>query len=81
MVERAAEAIPETDKSDCGDVVPIPTFPAKYAFPVVVAPPEMVSPPACVPFPMVEDAVANMPPVNPTSDDVALVPATVFGNA
>src|SRR3989344_2440883 len=39
-----------------GVVVPMPTLPAKYAFPVVVAPPEMVSPPACVPSPMVEEA-------------------------
>lgn len=40
--------------SDMGLVVPTPTFPAKYALPVVVAPPEMVRPPACVPSPMVE---------------------------
>ena len=32
----------------------IPTFPAKYALPVVVAPPLIVNPPACVPSPMVE---------------------------
>jgi hypothetical protein len=39
-----------------GLAVPIPTFPAKYAFPVVVAPPEIVSPVVCVPPPMVDDA-------------------------
>ena len=47
-----------------GVVVPMPTLPAKYAFPVVVAPPEMVSPPACVPSPMVEEARKRLPPVN-----------------
>src|SRR3989344_4460415 len=59
-------AAPETSNADFvaeyrfvrlfGVVVPMPTLPAKYAFPVVVAPPEMVSPPACVPSPMVEEA-------------------------
>jgi len=42
-----------------GVELPIPTFPAKYALPVVVAPPEMVSPPAWVPLPIVEEAVAR----------------------
>jgi hypothetical protein len=48
------------DDATCSDqfgvVDPIPTFPAKYAFPVVVAPPEIVRPPACNPFPIVEEA-------------------------
>src|SRR3989344_2813508 len=43
-----------------GAAVPMPTLPAKYAFPVVVAPPRIVSPPVCAPLPMVEDAVAKM---------------------
>ncbi len=47
-----------------GVVVPIPSVPAKYAFPVVVAPPEIVRPPICVPSPMVVDAKERRPPVN-----------------
>jgi len=44
-----------------GDVVPIPSVPAKYALPVVVAPPAMVSPPVCAPLPMVDDAWDKKP--------------------
>src|SRR6185437_2377039 len=36
-------ALPATDRVWNGEVVPIPTLPAKYALPVVVAPPLMVS--------------------------------------
>jgi hypothetical protein len=46
------------EKRDAGVVVPMPTLPAKYAFPVVVAPPLIVRPPVCVPLPMVEEAKA-----------------------
>src|ERR1700752_1504333 len=56
----------------------MPTRLAKYARPVVVAFPEIVSP--SVPLPIVEDAVARMPPVKPTSDEVALPPPSWFGN-
>ena len=45
----------------------------KYALPVVVAPPKMVRPEACVPAPMVEDAVESKPPVNERSVLVALL--------
>src|SRR3989344_7601046 len=48
--------LPCIERSDVGEVVPMPTLPATYALPVVVAPPEIVSPPACVPSPMVEEA-------------------------
>ena len=53
----------ETTNFILGIVVPIPTFPAKYAFPVVVAPPDIVSPPVCVPLPIVELALMRMPSV------------------
>ena len=53
--------LPLTSSLLVGVVVPIPTFPPKYAIPVVVAPPETVRPPACVPLPIVEDAVAMRP--------------------
>src|SRR5262249_28406905 len=46
-----------------GVVVPMPTLPAKYAFPVVVAPPLTVRPPVCVPLPMVDEAWKILPPV------------------
>jgi hypothetical protein len=54
-----------------GDVVPTPTFPAKYAFPVVVAPPAIVRPPVWVPEPIVEEAYAVKPPLNCVRVDVA----------
>ena len=49
----------------------------KIAFPVVVAPPEIVRPPACVPLPMVEEAVIS------TGDEVetALFAYTQNGSA
>lgn len=48
----------------------MPTFDPKYALPVVVAPPEIVRPPACVPLPIVEEAVAPIPCVKMVSVDV-----------
>src|SRR3989344_6697009 len=59
--------VPLTSNLDDGLVVPMPTFPPKYAFPVVVAPPKIVSPVACPPAPIVEDARARM-------DDAVSVP-------
>ncbi len=53
-----------------GLVVPIPTFPAKYAFPVVVAPPDTVRPVVCPPAPIVDEAREYIPFVNPMSVDV-----------
>src|SRR3989344_5580646 len=47
---------PWTERSDMGEVVPMPTLLAKYALPVVVAPPLIVSPVVAVPPPMVEEA-------------------------
>src|SRR3989338_2119768 len=54
--------VPLTSNLDDGLVVPMPTFPPKYAFPVVVAPPKIVRPVACPPAPIVEDASARKPP-------------------
>ena len=45
-------------------MVVVPVVPVIARKPVVVAPPEIVNPPACVPLPMVEEAVAMSPPVN-----------------
>lgn len=61
--EAVVVAVEKSWKNDDGVVVPMPTFPAKYAFPVVVAPPEMVSPVAPVPPPMVDEAKTPMPTV------------------
>ena len=55
---------PATCNDSVGFVVPIPTFPAKYALPVVVAPPEMVRPVVCVPLPIVVEARNMVDPVN-----------------
>jgi len=51
-------AIEPSERSEPGEVVPMPTLPAKYALSVVVAPPKTVNPPVCVPSPMVDEAVA-----------------------
>ncbi len=64
--------VPEIDRLAHGDVVPIPTLPPKYAFPVVVAPPDMVSPPFWLPLPMVDEAYAVSPPLNCVSVEVEL---------
>jgi hypothetical protein len=64
--------LPDICNASVGITVPIPTFPAKYALPVVVAPPLTVSPPACVPSPMVEDASAYRPWVKPMRVEVEL---------
>jgi len=50
---------PNTVSLVYGVLVPIPTLPAKYAFPVVVAPPLIVSPPFCAPLPIVEVPIAS----------------------
>ena len=57
-----ALTVPTTSNATPGLAVPIPTFPAKYAFPVVVAPPLIVNPVVCPPAPMVEEAYAVRPP-------------------
>ena len=62
---------PATESFWPGVVVPIPTLPATYAFPVVVAPPEIVRPVVCVPPPIVDDANAVRPPLNCVRVDVA----------
>jgi hypothetical protein len=64
-----------SDSSVPGEVVPMPTLLAKYAFPVVVAPPAMVNPPVLVPLPIVEEAKAYIPWVNPIKVLVALAVA------
>lgn len=64
-------AILLTEKSVPGVVVPMPTFPPKYALPVVVEPPEIVNPPAAVPSPIVEEAVDKIPPEKVSFVDVA----------
>jgi hypothetical protein len=56
--------LPWTPRVPAGEVVPMPTFEAKYALRVVVAPPETVRPPACVPLPIVEEAKAVRPALN-----------------
>jgi hypothetical protein len=46
-------------------------LPCMRRLPDVVALPETVRPPVTVPSPIVVDAVASMPPVKDTSDEVA----------
>ena len=69
--------VPVTSRFLSGAVLAIPTFPAKYALPVVVAPPEMVSPSACVPDPTVDEASDRKPDENVCSRVVVAVPFMV----
>ena len=62
FVAAVCDEAPCTDSAANGEVLPMPTLPAKYAVPVVVELPEMVRP--AVPLPMVEDAYAVSPPLN-----------------
>ena len=61
---------PTSESFDAGEVLPIPTLPAKYAVPVVVALPEMVRP--SVPLPMVVEASERRPLVKVRMVEVAL---------
>jgi hypothetical protein len=67
-----------TEKIEPGDVVPMPTELAKYAFPVVVAPPLTVSPPFWLPLPIVDDAVERNPFRNFVIEENILLPEKVL---
>src|SRR4051812_5152504 len=64
-----------------GDDVPMPTFPPKYAFPVVVAPPLIVSPAVAVPFPIVVDASESNPPLKLSSPENVLISVSSVDDA